>query len=110
MNPLDAFLFVSGLSYVFCVLSPKPLMMIDNWGLEKIGLGAMGCLLLFNLYGLNHSAVWMGLGIVYSAACLSSYFGLVKWRVYWRSDVSEIMQISMAFWDLLIGVVCLIKA
>ncbi len=110
MTPIDAFIFASGLAYLFCVFFPKPVMMIDNWILEKIGLGLMGCLLLINLGLLDRSVVWIGLGVVYSLACLCSYFGYVKWGVRWRSDVSEAVQIAMAFWDLMIGVVCLIKA
>ena len=106
---LDAFLIASSVAYLLLLVSPKPATWIKSPVLEKLLFGIMGTLILTNLFYFDFSLSWFGLVVLYVAGCLWSYVGYLKWRVFWKGGMSEAAQMAMAFWDLMISVICFTK-
>lgn len=108
MQLVDAFLLSSAIAYFICLYTPKPTMRNRNFLAEKLAMLAMGLLLLGNLV-FNLNFMWLLMGILWTTGAVLTYLGYTQWNVLWRFDVSDIAQMFMAFWDLLIAVACLTK-
>jgi len=102
MDFVDAFLWVTAISYFICVFLPqKP---IENLGEAQRLLSALlGAVLTLNLL-FNIDVAWIAMTGLWTAASLLSYLDYVQW-----GKPSRIRQMYMAAWDLLISVCCLVK-
>ena len=104
---VKAFLVATGLAYLACVALPNPTTNLPNRWFERISMVILGSLILLNTLVFDDFWVWLVLGVIFVPACLFSYFGYVQWRVRWNEGVSDVVQMTMFVWDLLISVVCL---
>ena len=108
MNLMDAFLWVTALTYFFAVPLPKRFQ--RNWGFitQKFAWFTMGTIWVLCLMGtltytlFNLQIQWLILSITYIVASLMSYTGIQDWG-------SPGHNIAMFVWDLLLAIVCLSK-
>ena len=115
MNLNTALLLVSGLAYICAVALPYPSLKNTDRIKEKISFFILGITILFlvlaregNLF--NNSLVWTILGIFYVMASWLSYIGHSQWNMLWKQEISDVAQMYMAAWDMLIAISCFMIA
>ena len=108
MNIIDAFLWVTALTFFLAVPLPKKFQ--RNWGfiLQKLAWLIIGAIWVLCLTGtlsytlFNLQIQWLILSVIYVAASLMSYTGIQEWG-------SNAHNLFMCAWDLLLAIVCLTK-
>ncbi|MBA7474962.1 hypothetical protein ES707_10325 [subsurface metagenome] len=106
MNYIDAFMWVTALTYFAAV--PLPVKFQKNWGFitQKVAWLAMGIVWVLFLtvpHPIFENPInWLVLGVVYVLASLLSYTGVQDWG-------SPGHNIAMFVWDLLLAIICLTK-
>ena len=109
MNPLDAFLLFSSISYFICIFFPKPVTKnVKSRTFERLFMAMSGALLTLNLV-LDIRLLWLTYAVIWTIAAGASYLGYTVWNVLWKKEPSEAAQMTMFAWDALIAICCLLK-
>ena len=107
MNLIDAFLTISGLAY-FWFLHFQATTTIKK-ELEKILFFSFGVLILFSVHVYSHWLLSLLMSIIFVVAAVDSWIGVQIWKVRGVKDRSQIHQVAMCAWDLLIALCFMLK-
>ncbi len=102
MNFIDAFLWVTVLSYYFAVFLPVKFQKNMGFWTQKIAWAAIGTVWTLCLTHTFHPFQWLILSGIYVVASLMSYAGIQDWG-------SKGHNLFMCTWDLALAVIFLSK-
>jgi len=109
MNFQDSVFLISGIAYIGLILLPgQQTKKTFSMAIESVLWFLAALIMVANAF-IQNNLLQVFTGIMYSFNCVFSYFGFVQWKVQWKEETSDEVQMVMWLWDIIIALCSFMK-